>query len=280
MASDLSARVISELMSELDNDKLVLPSLPEVALKIRDTIDDPDVTSASIAKVISTDAALTARLIQVANSPLVRGNRSIDGLDVAVTRMGNTMVKNVVNSLIVQQMFQPTTELSDKKFRAFWEHSTQVAAISHALASFARLKPDVALLAGLVHDIGALPIIKYAEDCEELLADEAALDTVIRETHTQIGKAMLQKWDFPADVIAVAEEHENYQRPGSEKADYVDIVIAANLQSYMGTGHALAQVDFSQVPAFHKLGLSTEVSVVDLDEQGESIREVQQALCA
>ena len=113
MASDLSARVISELMAELESDKLVLPSLPEVALKIREAIDDPNVTSAAIAKVISTDAALTARLIQVANSPLVRGNRAIDGLDAAVTRMGNTMVKNVANSLIVQQMFQPTTDLSD-----------------------------------------------------------------------------------------------------------------------------------------------------------------------
>lgn len=280
MASDLSARVISELMEELDNDKLVLPSLPEVALKIREAIEDPEVTSIKIAKVISTDAALTARLIQVANSPLVRGNRSIDGLDIAVTRMGNTMVKNVVQSLIVQQMFQPTTDWSEKKFRAFWEHSTQVAAISHALAGFARLKPDLALLAGLIHDIGALPVIKYAEGCPDLLQDEAALNEVIEQVHPLIGKAMLTKWAFPAEVIAVAGEHENYLRRGSDKVDYVDIVIAANLQSYMGSDHPLGQIDFSLVPAFRKLGLSAEVSVVDLDEHGASIREVQLALCA
>ena len=155
-----------------------------------------------------------------------------------------------------------------------------MAAISHALASFARLKPDLALLAGLVHDIGALPVIKYAEDCEELLQDEAALDDVIEQVHPLIGQAMLEKWGFPEEVVAVAGQHENYQRAGGEKADYVDIVIAANLQSYMGSEHRLGQVDFSQVPAFHKLGLSTDVSVVDLDDQAESIREVQQALCA
>lgn len=279
MSSELAAQVIAELKQELESDKLVLPSLPEVALKIRDAIEDPDVTSAKIAKVISTDAGLTARLIQVANSPLVRGNRSIDGLETAVVRMGNTMVKNVASSLIVQQMFQPTTELSDKKFRAFWEHSTQVAAISHALASFARLKPDLALLAGLLHDIGALPVIKHAEDNEALLADEAVLDEVIRSVHPVIGREMLKKWEFPEEIIKVAEMHENLQYDGGEKADYVDVVIAANLQSYMGSDHPMARVDYSTVPAFAKLGLNTEVSVVDMDG-GESIREVQQSLCA
>jgi len=280
MPSDLAANVTAQLMQELESDKLVLPSLPEVALKIREAIDDPDVDSGKIAKVISTDAALTARLIQVANSPLVRGNRSIDGLEMAVTRMGNTMVRNVANSLIVQQMFQPTTDLSDKKFRAFWEHSTQVAAISHALAGFARLKPDMALLAGLLHDIGALPVIKHAEDNEALLNNEAVLDEVIAEVHCIIGKEMLKRWDFPAEIIEVAEYHEDLQRAGEGKADYVDIVIAANLQSYMGSDHPLAQVDFATVPAFAKLGLNTEVSIVDLDGQGDNIREVQQALCA
>ena len=280
MSSDLAAQVVAQLMHELESDKLVLPSLPEVALKIRDAIEDPEVDSGKIAKVISTDAALTARLIQVANSPLVRGNRSVEGLEMAVTRMGNNMVRNVANSLIVQQMFQPTTELSDKKFRAFWEHSTQVAAISHALAGFARLKPDVALLAGLIHDIGALPVIKHAEDNEALLNNEDVLDEVIRKVHCIIGKEMLQRWDFPAEIVQVAELHEDIHRSGEAKADYVDIVIAANLQSYMGSEHRLGQVDFASVPAFAKLGLNTEVSIVDLDGQGDSIREVQQALCA
>lgn len=280
MASDIASQLIKELMEELESDKMVLPSLPEVALKVRDTIDDPTVTTAKIAKILSTDAALTARLIQVANSPLVRGNTKIEGVDMAVTRMGNVMVRNVVNSLIVQQMFQPTTELSEKKFRAFWEHSTQVAAISHALASYAKLKPDVALLGGLVHDIGALPVIKRAEDIPELLEDEALLDRVIEEVHTKIGKAMLIKWGFPEELVAVAGEHEQIDRRGTDKVDYVDIVIAANLQSYMGTEHRLAKVDWNQVPAFEKLGLNTEVSVVDLDDTGDSIREVQAALCA
>lgn len=277
MSADMEAQLTSELLEELQSDKLVLPSLPEVALKIRDVIDNPEASTQQIADVILTDAALTARLIQVANSPLIRGNKRIESVDMAITRMGNAMVTNLVNSLIVQQMFQPTTEISDKKFREFWDHSAQVAAISHALASFARLKPDQALLAGLMHDIGMLPVIKRAEDEPELLNNPQLLDNILKNTHAQIGQAMLSKWEFPEAFIEAAAQHENLQRTHDGAADYLDIVIVANLQSYVGGEHELASVDWSQVPAFEKLGLDSEIAVVDMAE-GENIKGVHDAL--
>jgi HD-like signal output (HDOD) protein len=153
MSSALEEKILNELLTELERNQLVLPSLPEVALRVREVIDDEQANSSQIAKEISSDAGLSARLIQVANSPLLRGARKIESMEMAVTRMGSAMVRNVITSLIAQQIFQPTTEISDRLFRDFWEHSTSVAAISHALAGFARLKPDVALLGGLVHDM-------------------------------------------------------------------------------------------------------------------------------
>ncbi len=278
MSSAIQQQIVTDLMMELDTDQLVLPSLPDVALRVRDALADEDVSSSKLAEIIATDAALVARLIQVANSPLVRGNRAIDSVESAVTRMGNTMARNVVNSLIVQQMFQPTTEVSDAKFRAFWEHSSQVAAICHSMAGFARLKPDQAMLAGLVHDIGALPIIKRAEDIPELLENIAALDRIIAETHTKIGKVMLDKWQFPQVVANAAGDHENLGRVHDGPADYTDLVIVANLQSYFGTEHPHGKAVWGNVPAFAKLGLDTEVSVVSMEQQGESIRELQRAL--
>ena len=277
MQEQMEQEILKEIMADLESGELVLPSLPDVALKVRDAIEDEDVTSAKIAKVITSDAALTAKLIQAANSPLVRGNKEITSIEAAVTRMGNQMVKSVVNSLIVQQIFQPTTEVSDKKFRDFWQHSTQVAAISHSLAGFARLKPDQALLAGLIHDIGMLPVIKLAEDMPILLENEDMLDSIIAKTHTTIGEAMLTRWSFPADIVAVAANHEDLQRNNEGPADYLDLVIVANLQSYVGEDHPHANVDWSTVPAFAKLGLDTEVNIVDMDE-GESIQEIQDML--
>jgi len=278
MSLELEDQIVNELLDEIDSEQMVLPSLPEVALKVRDALESDDASSAELASVISTDAALTVRLMQVANSPLMRGQHKIDSIDMAVTRMGSAMVKSVVNGLIVKQIFQPTTEISDKKFREFWQHSTQVAAISHALASLARLRPDQALLGGLIHDIGTLPIIKRAEDIPQLLDDEVLLDNIIQRAHTQIGKAMLKKWEFPDELVAVAEKHEDLQRNHEGAADYVDLIMAANLQSYMGSEHRLAAATFSEIPAFEKLGLDTEVSVVDMEDKGEDIKDVQAAL--
>ena len=280
MSVDLKQKLLTQLITDLENDKLVLPSLPEVALKVRDTLDDDNANAKDVAKVIATDAALSARLIQVANSPLLRGSTQIDSVEMAVARMGNTTVRNCVNSLIVQQIFQPTTEVTDRLFRKFWEHSTEVAAISHALASFARLKPDQAMLAGLVHDIGALPIIKYAEDLPELLEQEQVLADIISELHTTIGTALLSKWEFPQEIINVAAKHEELTRDPGGKPDLVDVVIAANLQSYFGKDHRLATVPWNTVPAFARLGLDTEVSVIDMEDTGESIKDIQAALRA
>ena len=275
----LEANFLNELMTDLENDRLVLPTLPEVALKVRDTLEDENASLADVAKVITSDAALSARLIQIANSPLLRASRQIESVEAAVTRMGSDMVRNLVTSIAMEQMFQATTDATDKRLRQTWEHSTEVAAISHALASqFTKLKPDQALLAGLVHDIGILPILTRAEDYPELLADEPMLDRIIRQAHTRLGAAILAKWNFPAELIAVAADHETLDRNPAGDVDYVDVVIAANLQSVFGTDHPLAAVDWSGVPAFARLGIATDVSVVEMDETSAQIEEVKSAL--
>lgn len=278
MSSELKNRILTQIITEMENDQLVLPSLPEVALKVRDTLADENANTKAVANVISTDAALSAKLIQVANSPLLRGTKHIDSVDMAVTRMGNTTVKNTVNSLIVQQIFQPTTELTDKLFRDFWAHSTEVAAISQALAGMAKVKPDQAMFAGLVHDIGSLPIIKYAEDIPELLDKPDVLKAIIHEIHTTIGIALLSKWEFPQDIINVAAKHEDLNYDPGGPADLVDVVIAANLQSYFGKDHPLSKVDWNEVPSFARLGLDTEVSIIDMEGTGDAIKEVQASL--
>jgi HD-like signal output (HDOD) protein len=256
----------------------MLPTLPEVALRVREVVDDEDANLGDIVGVISTDAALSARLVQVANSPLMRGSRAVESVDMAVSRLGMKMVRDMVVSMAMQQMFQATADITDRKLRAVWEHSVQVAAISHALASgFTRLAPEQAMLAGLVHDIGVLPVLVRAEDTPELLEDEALLNDLIRAAHGPLGNAILEAWNFPPDLVAVAEGHEDLERV-SGRADYVDVVTVANLQSYLGTNHPTTDLDWRKIPAFRQLGLSPEVNVVELAETAENIREVHSIL--
>lgn len=263
---------LDKLLEDLENDKLVLPTLPEVALKVRDTLEDEESSLIDVAKIITSDAALSARMIQVSNSPLLRAANPIESVEAAVTRMGSNMIRNLVTSMVMEQMFQATSDVTDKRLRKIWEHSTEVAAISHALASqFTKLQPDQAMLAGLVHDIGALPILSRAEDYPDLIDDEEALDRIINTVHSTIGAEILRKWNFPAELIAVAEDHEDLNYNSTNGPDYVDVVIVANLQSLIDSDHRHTKVDWSSVPSFEKLGLQADVSVVDMDETNAKI---------
>lgn len=278
MGSNLEQKLIDELLEDLENDQLILPTLPEVALRVRDTLEDETMGLPEVAKVITSDAAVSARLIQIANSPLLRASRQIDTVELAVSRMGGDMVRNLVMSIVMEQMFQATSDATDIRLRSLWEHSTTVAAISHTLANkFTQLTPDQALLAGLVHDIGSLPIIARAEDVPDLLRNTDMLDRIIRQTHNEVGKDILTKWNFPQEIIDVAAHHDNINYD-SNTTDYVDVVIVANLQSYLGSSHLLNDIDWSTVPAFQKLGMDTDVNVVNMEGTGDDIKAIKSVL--
>ena len=267
---------VNELLDDLESGQLQLPTLPEVALRVREVVDDENANAGQIAGIIAQDAALSARLIQVGNSPLYRGRQEIDRLPMVIARLGNKLVRNLVTSQVMKQMFQATNDIIDQRLRAVWEHSVQVAAIARALAGQCpRVLPDQAMLAGLLHDIGTLPILYRAEECDELLDTPELLDQLIARLHTRIGGAILKHWKFPDALVDVAAEHEDLNRSHDGPADLVDIVQVANLQSQLDNNHILGQTDWTQISSFHRLGLDVDVHEIELTDVAEEIDEVQ-----
>ncbi|MFA7552938.1 MAG: HDOD domain-containing protein [Spongiibacteraceae bacterium] len=259
-------RIKNEILEAIDNDRLVLPTLPEAALKVREAATDENVDVNKLAAVITTDAALTARIIKVANSPLLRAPRAIEDIKMAVSRLGIDYTANLATGLAMQQMFQATSDVIDAKMREVWSRSTEVAGISHVLARhYTKLKPDQATLAGLVHKIGVLPILTYAEDNRSLIKDIALLDELIEAAHPEIGRKILEAWEFPEILRLVPEEHTHYDRSVTA-VDYADVVMVANLQSYIGTNHPSTQMDWSAISAFERLGLSHEVNAHEAED--------------
>ncbi len=253
--STLAEKVQHELTLAIENDELVLPTLPEVALRVREAAEDPDISIPALSKAIGNDAALTARIIKVVNSPLMRISREIDDLQMAIGRLGINYTCNLATGLAMEQMFQATTDVVDRKMREVWNKSTEVAAISHVLCRhYTRLMPDQATLAGLVHQIGILPILTYAEEHGALLADSFSLNHVIDKIHPLVGEKILRTWDFPEAIASVAGQYNDFRRD-SANVDYVDIVQVATLQSHLGSQHPYTQLDWSKIPAFAKLGL-------------------------
>ncbi|MDE3735738.1 HDOD domain-containing protein [Metapseudomonas resinovorans] len=259
--SKLADKVLQELTQAIESDELVLPTLPEVALKVRETAEDPNAGIQDLTKVIGNDAALTARIIKVVNSPLLRTNKEITDLQMAISRLGINYTSNLATGLAMEQMFQATTDVVDRKMREVWNKSTEIAGICHVLCRhYTRLMPDQATLAGLVHQIGVLPILTYAEEHNELLADSISLNHVIERIHPLIGDRILRAWEFPEPIAAVPSQYLDFSR-NSARVDYIDIVQVATLQSYLGSEHPYTQLDWSQVPAFAKLGLDPNVDM-------------------
>ncbi|MGK0499116.1 MAG: HD-like signal output (HDOD) protein [Oceanicoccus sp.] len=263
---DIVIPIKNEIIRAIESDQLVLPTLPEVALQVREAAADENIDIKKLSAVITNDAALTARIIKVANSPLLRASRAIEDLKMAVSRLGVDYTANLATGLAMQQMFQATSDIIDEKLRDVWNRSTEVAGISHVLArNYTKLKPDQATLAGLVHKIGVLPILTYAEDNRKLLKDLPLLDELIEMAYPEIGRKILETWDFPELLRLVPEEHIRFDR-AVEKVDYADVVMVANLQSYIGSDHAYTEMDWSGISAFERLGLSHEVNTHEAED--------------
>ncbi|GAB4288571.1 MAG: HDOD domain-containing protein [Methylophaga sp.] len=265
----------NNILKEMESGKLVLPTLPEVALQVREVAEDPDATAQQLADIITTDAALSARLLKIANSPLYRGRVAIDSIQMAVSRLGLSMVRNLVTSLVMEQMFQATSNRLEKRLRALWEQSTKVAAASQVIAAkLPGIKTDEAMLAGLIHAIGVLPILMKADEDGELIKDSKKLDQLIDNLYPRLGATILENWKFPDNLIAVAREHANLNRnSGDNGPDLVDVVQVAVLKSYNGTDKALDPLTLNKVVAFKQVGADTGFSVEELDEDSEEYRE-------
>lgn len=264
-----------KLIKAIDNNEIVLPTLPEVALKVRDEAERENATAKSLSDIISTDAAISARLLQVSNSPLYRPRTPIEDVQMAVTRLGNKLVKSLVTSLAMKQIYQATTDYMEKKLRKVWEESVNVAAVSKVLAqSLPHLSNEQAMLAGLIHNIGVLPILTMAESFSDLAGNEPMLEELIKALYPEIGAIILKNWDFSDAVNKVPTEHKNYSRTGSE-ADYADVVMVARLQLGLDD---LSMEKWAEVSAFDRVGLDAEINITDVEETAEDIESVKQAL--
>ncbi len=244
------------ILDDLENDRLPLPTLPEVAIKVRETVDDDNASIRDIAEIIMTDAALSARIIQVANSALYRGLSSAETVQNAVTRMGLNTVRNLATSLVMKQLFQATNPVVDKYLRRAWKLSTDIAALSAVLAKgYTNLEADSALLAGLTHSIGVAPILVKAESDVSLLNNTDKLDKIIYEIYPAVGAKILENWGFPAIMTMVPAQHLDINRINDGPADYTDVVQVALIETVSGSNHPLGHLETSNIPAFQRMGM-------------------------
>ncbi|NIE75045.1 HDOD domain-containing protein [Pantoea sp. Tr-811] len=266
----LAEMVQAQLLAAIDNDDLVLPTLPEVALSIREAAEDSEISVAALSKVIGRDAALSARLIKVVNSPLLRAAVEVTDLHTAITRLGINYSCNLAIGLVIEQIFHARSSAVEQKLRDIWSNSLEVAGISYELCRryTPQLKPDQATLGGLVNQIGALPVLIYAEEHNELLSDPVCLHYVIEQIQPVLGDKILSSWEFPEQLVNLPSQVQDLDR-STDKVDYIDVVQIAKCLSLRGRSRPLAAL-----PAYRHLGLpfGTELEMGELLEARSMLR--------
>lgn len=270
-----------QIREDIAQNRLRLPTLPEVALRVREAVESERSSAANIAEIVTQDPALTARLLQVANSPLYRGRIPIDNVQMAIARMGLQLVKNLVVSLAMKQMFQATSEALDEAFRRVWEDSVEVAAIARVLAvDLPGLSPEQAMLAGLIHNIGALPVLTKLDMDLGFEADRETTSRLIAGIGPELGREMLTQWGFAEELACVPSECLDLQRK-RDRPDYADLVLVARLEHLAASGRlddAICPTQWPNYSAFARVGVQTEVIVIEMEGPAGQIAEVRELL--
>ncbi|MFT4562106.1 MAG: HD-like signal output (HDOD) protein [Gammaproteobacteria bacterium] len=279
---ELSSDVLWQQHSDLLSGKLSLPSLPAVAMKVCQLIDRDDANVENLARTINADPAIAAKLIRAANSPMYRGQAPTDRCDKAVVRLGLKTTRQLISSFAVNELFSTNSPLLNKRMGVLWRHSTEVASICFVLAVKTKtLEPEQALLAGLLHDIGALPLLSYAHNTAELTEDPVALETFLEMHRSRVGAMILEKWNFPNSLIQAAEHADDWCRDSAGIADYADLVMIAQLHSFIGTPQMPKIPPMDELPAFRKLagnGLTPKLSIEIIHQAKNEIEQVRMLL--
>ncbi len=275
-------KLFLQIYEDLRNNKLTLPSLPEVALKIRQLIDEGNNVK-KISKAVNADPAITTKLIKAANSPLFRGTREFDTSNAAIVRLGLQLTKQLVTSFTMREVFKAQSEIIRKRMDQLWQHSIEIASICYVLARHAPgLNPEHGMIAGLLHDIGAVPILIYAEQYPDLLNQEDQLSKAIDELKGELGGVILKRWNFQEALIVSAQQAENWTREHDGEADYCDLVQVAQLHAALGTpDYTDSMPTLAEAPAFLKLSngkWTPEESINILKEAKQQIEDTKSML--
>jgi len=264
---DLEEKILQMLDDKIKSNQLVLPSMPDVFLQIKKIIDDPSSNIGNVANIVTRDPSLAARILKVANNAMYRGNEEITNLQLAVSRMGLQLVKTLVTSHAITQMFNQPKGALKPFFINLQQHSSEVSANAYAIAKkFTKINPDDALLAGLVHNIGYLPMARCVESFPEVEENPSLFIELMGTAHTKVGKMVLNSWSFPQHIIEASIHYVDQFRKGNPTIDLTDIVIIAGLNVYRGTDHPCTLPDWSQYPAFQKIGIHSPDDLKKLDE--------------
>ena len=217
------AEILGDIESKIQNNNIKLPSIPEMINNINRALNDDSKSMRHISDIIQCDGPISARILRVANSPVIRGRNPITTIYDAITRIGINMIKGFAMAASLQDRFKSSNVQLSDKLHAIWSESLMLGLCSYFFVKQEKiegLNPDTAMTAGILFFIGALPIVEYYNKHRPNKLNE--LDIAIDELRRHINLAILSEWGIPTEIIHACTK-DSIETPAIN--DYGDVLI-------------------------------------------------------
>jgi HD-like signal output (HDOD) protein len=247
------------LTKEMAAGKVNLPCFPDVVIRIRRALNNPETPIAHTVKIVGTEPLLAARLLQTANSAVFnQSGKPVIDLRTAVARLGTRLVQSAAMAFAVQQLrAAPVLKSVGDQLKELWEESICAATLCQLIARRTTVNADEAFLTGLLHGIGRLYIMVRAASDPGKARYERSLIELIDGWHPVIGQAVLENWGFPDALVAAVAKQQDYGYT-SKVADQTDILIAGLVLAAATRPGGARTIESSQIKPFARLGLRAE----------------------
>ena len=225
-------QMLEDIARELSLGSVVFPTCFDAALRLRKELQNPDLPIPRMVKVVALEPLVATRLIQMAGSVLYSpdGTPARD-LQAAIHRLGVELVRTTALAIAMSQLLRAKeTAVFGDFAKALWGHSIRTAAATRLLAqTYTRINPDQALLAGLVHDLGAFYMLYRAAQYEELRVRPGTVKHVMLQWHEGIGVSLLCALGLPEDIVNAVTDHDQPRSLPEPLRTLGDLVYVGNL---------------------------------------------------
>jgi putative nucleotidyltransferase with HDIG domain len=230
--------------------------LPSLAHEIAEIALNPDVPAIRIAALVSKDLVLATSVIQLANSAFSSPASEITSINEAVVRMGTTAVRSIVTAACLTSMMA-NPQIYGPRGRALIDHSIGTAYLARLIAERSGGDADEMFLAGLLHDIGKLLVLKLAAEKYPGVAKPtiAEVEAVLVDQHTAFGGFLVRRWQLPTALHDPIVWH-HYPEGASQRPQEAAMIYVANrLAHKYGFGCSREEIDIAADPMFTHVGV-------------------------
>ena len=276
--SGSTAGVYSEIFTRLASNESLFPALPETTIQLRQTLNNPNCTIASAAKLLNSDPGLSAFIMRIANSVRFMSLFPPKDLESALRRIGLSATSELATTFAIKAAFTTSSVKLKKLFIDSYRQSTRVAIISYFLAAkVSKLNPSKAMLAGLLQDIGLPIILRHLSERPEIFENPKLRTEAIDKLAPMVGVLILKNWGFSKELIETVRSRKQWMRDPGRKADLGDILLIARVHALIGSDEFYDCPSILDLPAYQKLPLgklTPERSLAILEEAKEELDEL------